>query len=104
MESEVYATSPEGLLMLTVAGIIDLIGFVFFLLSWIGIDDYGLLDVFGAIIIGGWMLLRTGGTAGVEKVAKRAGRRFAIAFGTELVPFLGGIAPAWTILVWKELK
>ena len=97
-------TSPEGILLLCVAGLLDVIGFGLFLFSWLAIDDYGILDIIGTVIIGGWMLLRTGSTAGIEKVAKKSGKRFAIAFGIELVAFLGGACPSWTILVWKELK
>ncbi len=51
-------TSPEGVLMLCVAALLDIIGFIIFILgTWFGIDDYGILDVIGGIIIGGWMLL-----------------------------------------------
>ncbi len=95
-------TGPEGILMLCVAGILDGIGLILFCLSWLGIDDYAILDVLGMLIIGGWMFFRGGGLN--EKIIKRGLRRFGIATVVELVPFLGGIAPSWTILVWKELK
>jgi hypothetical protein len=95
-------TGPEGVLMLCAAGILDGIGFALFLLSWLGIDDYGILDVLGMLIIGGWMFLRGGGLN--KKIIKRGLRRFTVATIIELIPFIGGIAPSWTILVWKELK
>lgn len=95
-------TGPEGILMLCVAGILDTIGFIFFLLSWLGIDDFGFLDVLGMLIIGGWMFMRGGGLN--KKIIKRGLRRFAISSIVELIPFLGGIAPSWTILVFMELK
>jgi hypothetical protein len=95
-------TGPEGILMLCVAGILDMIGFILFLLSWLGIDDYGILDVLGMIIIGGWMFIRGGGLN--KNIIKRGIKRFILASAVEIVPFLGGIAPSWTILVWKELK
>jgi len=95
-------TGPEGVLMFCVAGILDGIGFILFLLFWLGIDDYGILDVLGMIIIGGWMFVRGGGAN--KNIIKRGLRRFGFAAVVELAPFLGGIAPSWTILVWKELK
>ncbi|OGZ65150.1 MAG: hypothetical protein A2998_02605 [Candidatus Staskawiczbacteria bacterium RIFCSPLOWO2_01_FULL_37_25b] len=97
--SEGNLTAPEGILMLCVAGILDGIGFIFFLLSWLGVDDYGILDILGAVIIGGWLFMRKGTAA-----ASGALKRFLIAFGIETVPFLGSISPSWTIMVWKELK
>lgn len=96
-------TSPEGILMLCVAGLLDAIGFGFFLVgTWFGIDDYGILDVLGMIIIGGWMFTRSGSLN--SEIIKKGLKRFGIASLVELVPFLGGIAPSWIILVWKELK
>ena len=100
-------TGPEGILMLCVAGLLDAIGFVLFLFSWLGLDDYGILDVIGAVVIGGWLLIRTGSiksTKGAQDIAQKTLKRFGFTFLAELVPFLGGIAPSWTILVWKELK
>ena len=92
-------TSPEGILMLTVAGILDGIGFILFLLSFIGVDDYGILDIFGAIIIGSWLLI-TRGIAGAKKVLPK----FLLAFGVEAIPFLGNASPSWIIFVYKVLK
>jgi len=144
--------------MLSVAVCLDAIGFVLFCLSWLGVDDYGILDIVGGVIIGGWILMRYSSLGskgleavieesepqeapdageqkvkeGVEKagkkiegnlsksgekqaekqiskqvkkqVAKRVLIRFGIALVVEIIPFLGGLAPAWTIMVWKELK
>ena len=100
-------TGPEGILLLCVAGLLDIVGFMFFLLSWLGIDDYGILDIIGLVIIGGWLLIRTGSvksTKGAQDIAKKTLKRFGFTFLVELIPFLGGISPSWTILVWKELK
>lgn len=97
-------TSPEGILMLCVAGILDGIGLILLLLSWIGIDDYGILDILGAVIIGGWMLFRAGDIKGAGKVAQKGLKRFGFAFLVELTPFLGSACPSWIILVYKELK
>jgi hypothetical protein len=95
-------TGPEGVLMLCVAGILDMLGFILFLLSWLGIDDFGVLDVLGMLIIGGWMFMRGGGLN--KKIIKRGLRRFGFSSAIEIVPWLGGIAPSWTILVFIELK
>jgi hypothetical protein len=92
-------SSPEAILMLCVAGILDGIGFILFLLSWLGVDDYGVLDILGGIIIGGWIFIRHGPEAATSAI-----RRLLIAFGIEVVPFLGGLSPSWIILVWKTLK
>ena len=100
-------TGPEGILMLCVAGLLDAVGFVLFLILWLGIDDYGILDIIGTVVIGGWLLIRTGsfkGTKGAQDVAKKTLKRFGLAFAIELIPFLGGASPSWTWLVYKELK
>lgn len=50
---------PEGVLMLSLAFLFDLIGFLFFAIgTWFAIDDYGTLDVIGSVIFGGWLLMR----------------------------------------------
>lgn len=95
--------SPEGLLMLSVAATLDFIGFILFCFCWLGIDDYGILDILGMIIIGGWLFLRKG-TGSALEAGKRGFKRFSIASLIEMIPFFGGISPSWTILVWKELK
>ncbi len=52
-------TSPEGIIMLMVAAILDITGFIIFLLgTWFGIDDYGILEVIATVIIGVWMFIR----------------------------------------------
>lgn len=98
-----YLTSPEGILMLTIAIMIDGIGFIIFLLgTWFAIDDYGSLDIFGMITIGGWMYLRSNSLNGAA--IKKGFRRFITSSIIELVPFLGGASPSWTWLVYKTLK
>lgn len=176
--------SPEGVLMLCVAGLLDVIGFLIFTIgTWFGIDDYGILDLIAGAIMGLWMLLRhislgsEGGTkteeeneerggeiipgsqtttvessmatpeelekkrniakqpktqeelgsmaklntdsgqkgkglknpksmAGqeIKNLGKKALKRFGLAGLIELIPFVGGIVPAWTIMVWREMK
>ncbi len=96
-------TSPEGVLLLGIAMVIDGIGFLFFIIgTWFGIDDYGILDFIGLLIIGGWMLLRSGNLN--TEMAKKGLKRFLKSFVVEMVPFLGGLSPTWTWLVYKTLK
>ena len=54
-------TIPEGLIMLIIAVFLDLIGIVFFILSFfgVGIPLSFLLDILGMIIIGFWATTRT---------------------------------------------
>ncbi|MCX6718284.1 MAG: hypothetical protein NTY81_01625 [Candidatus Staskawiczbacteria bacterium] len=82
--------SPEGILMLCVAGIIDAIS----LIPVINIIS----DILGIIIIGGWLLITRPGEA-----VKKAVKRFLIACGIELIPIVS-IAPSWTWFVYKTLK
>lgn len=97
-------TSPEGILMLCIAALLDAIGMVIALAgTWFGIDDYGVLDILGMLIIGGWMLVR-GGSSGAKEAAKKGLKRFITASAVEVVPFLGGVAPSWIILVYRTLK
>jgi hypothetical protein len=92
-------TTPEGILMLMAAGILDGLGVVLSLVSWLGIDDYGILDILGAVIFGTWLFFRNGfGSLG------RSTMKFLTAFGIELVPILGSVSPSWIVFVWKELK
>jgi len=83
-------TSPEGVLMLCVAGIIDVISIV----PAVNIAS----DILGTIIIGGWLVMTRPGEA-----LKKALKRFLIACGIELIPIVS-IAPSWTMFVYKTLK
>lgn len=100
---------PEILVMLLIAIPLDLIGLVFFILSFfgVGIPFSFILDIIGLVLIGGWLLIRTGGvksTKGAQEIAKKTLKRFGFTFLAELIPFIGDISPSWTILVYKELK
>jgi len=83
-------TSPEGVLMLIIAGIIDAISII----PVINVAS----DVLGIIIIGGWLVITRSGEA-----LKKAIKRFLIACGIELIPVVS-IAPSWTWFVYKTLK
>ncbi len=61
--------SPAGIWMIP-AIILDLIGLILFIFA---VDDGGVLDIIGIIVIGGWMLSRSG----VANIPARAQRRVA---------------------------
>jgi len=92
-------TTPEGVLMLMVAGVLDGLGVMLSLLSWLGVDDYGILDILGALIFGSWLFFRNGFGS-----LSRSTVKLLTAFGIELVPILGSVSPSWIVFVWKELK
>ena len=83
-------TSPEAILMLSVAGIIDIISLIP-AINWMS-------TVLGILVIGGWMVITRPGQA-----LKRAAFRFLVVFGIELVPFVS-IIPGWTGFVYMTLK
>lgn len=101
--------SPEGILMLCIAVILDSIGLSLFILSLfgIGIPLSFVLDIIGLVVIGGWMLLRSHRIAMTKKAAKVSRKflkRLGLAFLGEVIPFFGDIAFCWTIVVYLELK
>lgn len=138
-------TSPEAILILPIAVVLDLVGFIIFCLgTWVGIDDYGILEIIGGAIIGLWMILRgSGSSVGQQKsaepqekpvppkkelstdkntlapkaktlqakdlvknpkeFAKKTFKTFIWNYIVELIPFVGGFWPGWTIIVYKTL-
>jgi hypothetical protein len=104
MSDESSLTSPEGVLMLCIAACLDGFGFVLAIFgTWFAIDDYGVLDIFGILIIGGWFLIRGLGTSSIKDKVKKTLKRFIGASVVEIIPIIGGLSPSWTWLVWKEL-
>ena len=100
--------TPEGVVMMFIAAMLDLTGLGIFLLSLlgIGIPLSFLLDITGLLIIGGWTLLRSGSastTKQAAKLGKKAFKRLGLGFLGELVPFFGDIAFCWTLVVYLEL-
>ena len=83
-------TSPDGILMLILAGVLDLI-------SLIPILNI-LSNILGVIIIGGWLFVTRPQTA-----IKKASKRFLIACGVELIPVIS-VFPTWLWFVYKTLK
>ncbi|HPD19725.1 MAG TPA: hypothetical protein PLV95_00580 [Candidatus Pacearchaeota archaeon] len=90
--------SPETVLMLCWAGLIDLIGIV---LLCFALDDFGILDLISTITIGGWMFLRKGKLVNFKAQRKRL-VRFLVGMGIEIVPYLGAL-PAVTIITYLTL-
>jgi len=97
--------SPEGVMMLFLAGIIDLIDFL--------IGSFWVMDIVAILTIGIWLYLHsqrmsvTRGAATrlgkVSKWAKRAKWLRPLAIVTEFIPIVG-MLPCWLLLVYAELK
>lgn len=97
--------SPEGVIMMIIATVIDLLDFF--------TGSFFVVDIFAIALIGGWMLFRSGQL----KVTKGAGARMAKAAKwakrlrwirplfilIEFIPVVG-MLPLWIILVYFELK
>lgn len=121
--------SPQGLVMFTVAGILDLVGaFLLILDIFFGIGEIlsYIPDVIGILFFGLWLYFRSSGERSLkettgelkEKVAERRQERkqmvktarkglsrvarFGLSALGELLPFIGAI-PFWTIFVYQEL-
>ncbi len=104
-------TGPEGLMMMSIAGIIDITGIA---LLFFGLDDFGVTDLIAYSTIGPWMIIRGSGfkkpTGGLGETAQKAAKmakrlkwlRLATFIG-ELVPYLGA-APMWSFMVHSELQ
>jgi|SRR3989338_4504600 len=58
-------TSPEAILMLPIAIILDLAGLLLFFFL---LDDFGILDVLGMATIGSWILMRSSSLVSSAKV------------------------------------
>ncbi len=124
--------TPEGIIMMGVAAVLDLIGLLLILFV---LDDFWITDIVGTTIIGGWLFFRSGTTPSLperakketekeaekaaakaakkaaEKTVQKAGAKAAksgrwlkpLLLGlSEWVPYLG-VIPFWTILVYSEL-
>jgi len=91
--------TPEAILMFLFAGLLDGIGY---LLLIIGLDDFWITDIIGAIIIGLWMLSRGSSPLKLKKSSRL--KRWGISTLVEAVPYLGDIMPSWILVVYFELK
>ena len=102
--------SPEGVIMMLLAILIDTAGLICLILTAIfGIGQVISLvvDIIGMVLIGGWMLSRYGrmtGTKGAKKAGGKLLKRFGLSFLDELIPIFGDVAPCWTLAVYFTLK
>jgi hypothetical protein len=96
-------------LLILIAIILDVIGFIFFILDFFGIGEIPsmVLDGVGALSIGVLLFLFNRSTAGLEKgfipIIQKIAAKTGITTVAEFVPFLGDVAPFWTILVVEEI-
>jgi hypothetical protein len=71
--------SPEAIIMLSTAGLLDSVGII---LVVVGLDDFGITDFSGMLIIGGWMFfhsLMRGGGSPIEAIKSgKTGRGKAV--------------------------
>ena len=101
---------PEAVLMLFIAGILDVIGII---LVFFFLDDFGVTDIMGIVTISVWILFRSQGielTKGAGKTVAKVGKwgkrlkwlRPLCIIG-EVIPYVGA-APLWLLLVYAELQ
>ncbi|MFA5013736.1 MAG: hypothetical protein WC520_04240 [Candidatus Paceibacterota bacterium] len=93
--------NPETIFIMFIAVMFDLIGY---LLLFIGMDDFGLLDIVGGFIFGMWLLSRNGGSSMLGSLKQKIWGRFFVTETIEIVPYLGDIMPTWTLLVISVLN
>lgn len=104
--------SIEVISMFLIAGLLDLASLVFL---YFGLDDFWILDIIGLIFIGGWTYFRsqtikvTRGakvrlTTRALKLAERLKWLKPMFFISEFIPYIGGVLPSWTLIVYFELK
>lgn len=116
----------EALVVFPIMGVIALIlDIVSLILLCFGLDDLGILDIFGFVIFGTWIFIRSGGEkelgkevaapptikerraaikrgGGLIKRLGRVGLRAGIIGILEFIPVLGAILFGWTLLVIFE--
>jgi len=116
--------SPAALIMFPIAFLLDLTGLILF---FSGVDDFFILDLIGLIFIGTWTYFHSQEgkakvTFGAEarlkgkyaerlkkfteqtaKWAKRLKWLRPLAFVVEAIPYFGGAAPCWILVVYFEL-
>ena len=103
--------SAEGIIMMSVAGLLDLTGWILIIFL---LDDFFILDIIGTLIIGTWLFFRTGkgGTTsrlktqaqkGLKKLFTGKWGKFLMPIVNEVIPYWGDIMPSWTITVFFNL-
>ena len=102
--------SPEGVLMMSVGGILDIfsiIGAILILAFGIGLVFAKIVYVVGLIIVGSWAFFRSGSFPAGGKKGGRTLMRFLMRQWPKLagkaVPAVGDVLPLWTWTVYSEL-
>lgn len=100
--------SPAAVMLFATAILIDGAGLI---VLFTGLDDLGILDIIGFVLVGGMMYVHSGtvvGTKGAQKMVKKAGtkilKKLGLSFLGEIIPYFGSIAPCWTLAVYFHLK
>lgn len=102
--------SPEGVVMMTVAVILDLVGIILLLFA---LDDFFITDIVGILFITPWMFLRSSTVATPEKMQKKTQKgisklfrgkwkKFLTPIIGEVIPYVGAF-PCWTLAVYYEI-
>lgn len=96
--------SPIGILIMFSAVFFDLISF---LIMCFGFDDVGILDAMALFFVGGLMFISSGSmttTKGGKKIMGKMLKRVGLTTFIELIPYVGGISPSWTIAAFLHLR
>lgn len=107
IKSFVSLGSPEAIVAFTIAGLIDLLGFI---IIFVGLDDFFILDTVGFMTLGMWMIFRSGHIPSrnskikSKKMGKKLLKRLGLSTLCEIMPYLGGLMPTWMLMVYFELK
>ena len=102
--------TPETITMLPFAVFIDLIGII---LVCFELDDFGITDILGIVMINGWLFFRgektvdikgaknkaKGVVTAIRKLFTQRPFKFFIGPFLELIPYLGSLCPFWTTAV-----
>lgn len=104
--------TPEGIIMMGLAITLDAIGVILLLFA---LDDFGILDIVGIVIICGWMLFRSQGKSVtatgktqkqaqkfIEKMFRGKYSKFLTPIIGEIIPYVGAL-PCWTLAVFFEV-
>lgn len=89
--------SPEGILMLIIAVLLDVLGIILLVLPGLG----WITTIFGLTTIGIWSWIRLGNISGTKRAMKFL-RRVGLNSLGELLT--AGVYPGWTITVFMVLK
>lgn len=103
--------TPDGLIMLSFAGLLDLIGWTLIIFA---LDDLFITDIIGTLVIGTWLFFRTGQGATTSRLKSQAQKglkklftgkwsKFLTPIINEVIPWWGDLMPSWIITVYFNL-